>query len=73
MSEIIFETKNNLGKIILNRPQALNALSRDMFLPLKKQLIEWSKNPEIKAVLMRSACEKAYCAGGFALFPDVSH
>ena len=64
MSEIIFETKNNLGKIILNRPQALNALSRDMFLPLKKQLIEWSKNPEIKAVLMRSACEKAYCAGG---------
>ena len=69
MSDILFEViekspEKKLGKIILNRPQALNALNNEMFIPLEKHLIEWEKDPSIKAVLIRSTNAKAFCAGG---------
>lgn len=62
--DILFDVKNNLGIIILNRPKALNALSHDMFIALKSQLTQWRDDASIKAVLIRSNCEKAFCAGG---------
>lgn len=64
MNDIFFEVKNNLGIIILNRPQSLNALSRDMFLLLQERLTNWKKDNAIKAVLIRANGEKAFCAGG---------
>src|SRR3990167_11125109 len=64
-TDILFETKNNqLGKIILNRPQALNALSWAMFVDMQKYLTHWEKDDSIKAVLVRSSNPKAFCAGG---------
>ncbi len=63
-NDILFETNNHLGKIILNRPKALNALNDAMFLQLSEQLQRWEKEESIKAVLVRSNCEKAFCAGG---------
>lgn len=63
-NDILFEVNNNLGKIILNRPQALNALNNDMFVQLHEQLVRWEKDVSIKAVIVRSNCEKAFCAGG---------
>lgn len=67
--DILFEEISNdqnqkLGKIILNRPKALNALSHDMFMRFRAQLEKWEKDDSIKAVLIRSNCEKAFCAGG---------
>lgn len=69
MTDILFETikdSNNfsLGKITLNRVHALNALNDNMFLQLQSQLKTWQTNPNIKAVLIRSNCERAFCAGG---------
>ncbi len=63
-NDILFETNNNLAIITLNRPKALNALSYDMFLQLQEKLTQWENNAAIKAVLVRSNCEKAFCAGG---------
>ncbi|MDP1573927.1 MAG: enoyl-CoA hydratase/isomerase family protein [Coxiellaceae bacterium] len=69
MPDILFEVieknpGNKLGKIILNRPKALNALNGDMFTALEQQLIAWENDASIKAVLIRSNNEKAFCAGG---------
>lgn len=69
MNDILFQelpAANNtkLGKIILNRPKALNALTHDMFMQLRKQLELWERDDSIKAVLIRSNSEKAFCAGG---------
>src|SRR3989338_10577569 len=61
-NDIIFEVKNNLAIIRLNRPQALNALSAEMFIFIKEKLLHWQEDETIKAVLMRSNCEKAFCA-----------
>ncbi len=68
-TDILFQelpAKNNtkIGKIILNRPKALNALTHDMFMRLREQLELWEYNADIKAVLIRSNNEKAFCAGG---------
>ena len=69
MNDILFQElpaahNTKLGKIILNRPKALNALTHDMFMQLREQLELWERDPAIKAVIIRSNSEKAFCAGG---------
>src|SRR3990167_9862712 len=67
--DILFQTitdhhNNKLGKITLNRPQALNAMSWEMFGELQKYLTLWEKDFAVKAVLITSSSPKAFCAGG---------
>lgn len=62
--EIIFEEASGIGFILLNRPDVLNALSTEMCLSLEAQLSTWKENSAIKAVIIKGAGEKAFCAGG---------
>jgi len=50
--------------ITLNRPKALNALTHGMILELEKILPGWEKDAAIKAVVLRGAGDRAFCAGG---------
>lgn len=54
----------NLGQIILNRPAALNALSQAMIQQMSAQLTIWLSEDHIKAVIIRGAGDRAFCAGG---------
>ena len=63
-TEILFEVKDGLGLITLNRPKALNALTHGMILELEKVLPGWEKDAAIKAVVLRGAGDRAFCAGG---------
>ena len=63
-AEILFEVKNGLGLITLNRPKALNALTHGMILEMEKVLPGWEKDAAIKAVVLRGAGDRAFCAGG---------
>ena len=62
--EVLCEIRNHVAFITLNRPTALNALSLDMILQLRELLGRGAADPEIYAVLIRGAGEKAFCAGG---------
>jgi enoyl-CoA hydratase/carnithine racemase len=62
--EILFEIKDGLGVMTLNRPKALNALSHGMILEMEKVLPKWEKDPVVKAVVVRGAGDRAFCAGG---------
>jgi len=64
MSDILFERAGRLGKVILNRPQALNALTHAMCVDLHAQLRAWAADDGVKAVLIRGAGDRAFCAGG---------
>lgn len=68
MSDLIFSElpgkQSNIGEIILNRPQALNALSHEMIQALRAQLAHWATSAHIRAVIIRSNIDKAFCAGG---------
>jgi enoyl-CoA hydratase len=61
---ILFEKRRALGLITLNRPRALNALTHGMCLGLAKMLAEWERDDSVKAVAIRGAGARAFCAGG---------
>ncbi len=54
----------DIGKIILNRPQFLNALNVEMCIAIRKKLLEWAEEDSIKAVIISAVGERAFCAGG---------
>jgi enoyl-CoA hydratase/carnithine racemase len=63
-TDILFETRNHLGLITLNRPAALNSLSLPMVDAMAAQLRDWARDDSIYAVLVKGSGEKAFCAGG---------
>ncbi len=62
--EILFEIKDGLGVITLNRPKVMNSISHGMILEMEKVLPGWEKDPKVKAVILRGAGDRAFCAGG---------
>lgn len=63
-AEIIFETAGAVGRVTLNRPKALNALTAGMCEALFAQLQAWRDDAHVKAVIVKGAGGKAFCAGG---------
>jgi enoyl-CoA hydratase/carnithine racemase len=53
-----------LGKVVLDKPKALNALSTDMIDALQATLDAWADDDRIKVVWIEGAGDKAFCAGG---------
>ncbi|MGI3184149.1 enoyl-CoA hydratase/isomerase family protein [Nioella aestuarii] len=65
MSDITCRIEGRAGRITLNRPKALNALTWDMCLEIEKALIAWADDPVVKLLIIDGLpCEKAFCAGG---------
>ncbi|HUN48810.1 MAG TPA: enoyl-CoA hydratase/isomerase family protein [Stellaceae bacterium] len=62
--EILLERHNGLGIVTLNRPKALNTLSLGMYRTLDPKLVEWGEDPGVRAIVIRGAGDKAFCAGG---------
>jgi len=58
------EKRGRLGLLTLDRPQALNALTHGMIKALAGQLEAWAADDAVKAVAIRGAGDRAFCAGG---------
>lgn len=52
------------GRITLNRPQALNAMTYDMCMAIEAALHDWRDNDAVALVVIDAAGDKAFCAGG---------
>jgi enoyl-CoA hydratase len=63
-NEILLERHGGLGVVTLNRPQALNTLSLAMYRRFDPQLIAWGEDESVRAVVLRGAGDRAFCAGG---------
>jgi 2-(1,2-epoxy-1,2-dihydrophenyl)acetyl-CoA isomerase len=61
MSSVLFDVKENVATITLNRPEKYNALNRELALAIQDKLDE-CKAPAIRAVLITGA-GKAFCSG----------
>ncbi len=59
---IIVEKKNQIARITLNRPQALNALNETMGEELKAALKEAERDPETRCLVITGA-GRAFSAG----------
>src|SRR5260221_239471 len=62
--EILRERRDGLAVVTLNRPKALNTLTLGMYRTLDPELVAWGTDPAIRAVLIRGAGDRAFCAGG---------
>ena len=63
-NEIIIAQEGAAGCITLNRPQRRNALSTAMRGQIAEALPRWVRDPNIYAVVIASAAQAAFCAGG---------
>jgi len=62
--DVLFERVGGAGIITLNRPSALNALNLSMIEKIYPQIGEWENDPKTTMIIMKSAGDKAFCAGG---------
>jgi 2-(1,2-epoxy-1,2-dihydrophenyl)acetyl-CoA isomerase len=62
MSSVLLEIKDNIGFIVLNRPDRLNAFTREMALLLQNRLDECASLHEVRAVCITGA-GRAFSAG----------
>lgn len=62
--DTIIRKDGAFGRITLNRPKALNALNLNMIRDITFALNRWADDPDILAVYIDGAGDRAFCAGG---------
>ena len=60
---VIYEKRQNIGYVTLNRPKALNAFSVQMRDDLYEVLSAIKADDEVRVIIIRGAGDKAFCAG----------
>ena len=61
---ITFEENDRAGIVTLDRPDRLNALTREMFEALSTNYRRWAPAPHIYGVVMESSHPTVFCSGG---------
>jgi 2-(1,2-epoxy-1,2-dihydrophenyl)acetyl-CoA isomerase len=64
MPDLLKSVEDGVMKLTLNRPEAMNALSRDMLGEMVEALSEAAGSRDIGCVVVRGAGDRAFCAGG---------
>jgi 2-(1,2-epoxy-1,2-dihydrophenyl)acetyl-CoA isomerase len=62
MPEVLFELKDNIAQLTLNRPEKLNAFTRSLSLELQDLLLACDENDDVRAVVLTGA-GRAFCSG----------
>ena len=61
---LIFEVKNHIAYITINRPEVMNAMDPETYEELSQSWIEVRDNPEIWCAIVTGAGNKSFSAGG---------
>ncbi len=61
---LVIGRDGRIGRILLNRPKALNALTLPMIRECTRILRAWADDPHVHAVVIAGAGDRAFCAGG---------
>lgn len=62
--EVLVARHGALGRIRLNRPRAINALTHAMVVAMRIQLEVWAADDTVAAVALEGAGDRGLCAGG---------
>ncbi|MFB0564180.1 MAG: enoyl-CoA hydratase/isomerase family protein [Candidatus Aminicenantaceae bacterium] len=60
---LIYEKKNYIGVLTINRPERMNAISKDLTADLRKLLDEVESDEELRVMVITGAGDKAFVAG----------
>ena len=64
MQDISIRADGRAGRITLQRPQALNALTYPMCLAISDALAAWRSDAQVELVIIDAEGDRAFCAGG---------
>lgn len=64
MADVLTWVEGGTGRIRLNRPRSLNALTLAMTEEIRRALEAWEGDPAVRLVLLDGAGERGLCAGG---------
>ena len=62
--DVLVRVDGEFGRLTLNRPKALHALTTAMCAAMIEALLAWRDDPAVAAVLLDHAGERGFCAGG---------
>src|SRR3970040_836346 len=61
-SELIYEVEDHIATVTLNRPEAMNALTRSLYAELEQAFRDAHRDPEVRCVVLTGA-GRAFCSG----------
>ncbi|MGD8215716.1 enoyl-CoA hydratase/isomerase family protein [Aestuariimicrobium sp. Y1814] len=61
--EVITSVQNGIGRIELNRPRAINALTRDMLVTIQQAVDAWREDDEVTRIEITGRGERGLCSG----------
>ena len=64
MNDISIRIEGRAGRITLQRPRALNAITYEMCMAIDAALRDWREDRQVDVVVIDALGEKAFCAGG---------
>lgn len=64
MDELLTSVSDGVGRLTLNRPASLNAITHPMILGVGEALSRWRDDPEVSLVLLDGAGDRGLSAGG---------
>ena len=62
--DVLIQTEQRIGRIRLNRPKAIHALTKAMCDTMSEALLKWRDDPAVEAVVIDHAEGRGFCAGG---------
>jgi enoyl-CoA hydratase len=62
--DILISVDRNVGRLRLNRPKAIHALTREMCDAMSEVLLAWREDPSVQVVVIDHAEGRGFCAGG---------
>jgi enoyl-CoA hydratase len=73
--EVLVRVEGRVGRLTLNRPKALHALTLNMCRLMTEALLAWQDDPPVELVLLDHSGERGFCAGGDirSLYDDVAN
>ena len=63
-NDVLISVEQGVGRIRLNRPKALHALTTQMCEVMSETLLKWRADPAVQAVVIDHAEGRGFCAGG---------
>ena len=62
-AEVLYEVRDHIAWITLNRPQAMNAISENIRAGIPEALARAEADDEVRVIVFSGAGERAFCAG----------
>ena len=62
--DVVARVEGSVGRLTLNRPEALHALNTAICVAMTETLLTWRSAPAVTAILLDHSGERGFCAGG---------